>query len=434
MAKAERESTNFLGFLAINMKNKKLLLATLPFFLTVVLLGASRKANAGFFSDIFNFFKPQEKSSSVSSSTTPTKNNESLYKPVVEYEDAVTKSVSSAEPSVVSIIIKKDLPVIENCPYSPFDDLPPEFRDFFGNGFGSQFYRQCQKGTEKKEVGGGSGFIISADGLIITNKHVVSDTEAEYTVLTNDGKKHDAKILARDPSEDIAIIKINISGLRPAKIGNSDSLKLGQTAIAIGNALGEFRNTVSVGVISGLARTVTAGGGNFTETLEGVIQTDAAINQGNSGGPLLNLKGEVIGVNTAIAAGAQNIGFAIPINQAKRDIESVKKTGDIKFPYLGVRFVSITPEIAKKQNLEVEYGALVRGSDDGPGIIQDSPAAKAGLKAEDIILEVGGVKLKDVLLSAIIQKYNVGDSVLLKIIRDKKNINITVRLGERPNF
>jgi len=243
-----------------------------------------------------------------------------LYKPVADYENAVIKAVEKANPSVVSIIISKDLPIIEQCPYNPFADLPPEIQQFLGPDFNTQFYRPCQRGTKLQEVGGGSGFIISPDGLILTNKHVVSDTSAAYTVLLNDGRKYSAKVVYLDPAEDLAIMRIPAGGLTPVVLGDSDSLKLGQTVIAIGNALGEFRNTVSVGVVSGLARNITAAAGSTTEKIKGVIQTDAAINKGNSGGPLLNLKGEVVGINTAIVVGAQNIGFAIPVNQAKRAI------------------------------------------------------------------------------------------------------------------
>ncbi len=222
---------------------------------------------------------------------------------------------------MVAITISKNVPIIEQCPYNPFSDLPPEFQQFFGQNL--QFYQPCQKGTKLQEVGGGSGFIISADGLILTNKHVVQDTAAEYTVFTNDGKKYSAKVLARDPNIDIAVIKISASNLPTIKLGDSDSIQVGQTAIAIGNALGEFRNTVNVGVVSGLSRNITAsGGGGLTETIYNVIQTDASINPGNSGGPLLNLRGEVMGINTAIAQNAQSIGFAIPINQVKEIISN----------------------------------------------------------------------------------------------------------------
>lgn len=364
------------------------------------------------------------------SSTTPAV---PLYKPVIDYEQAVIGAVEKASPAVVSIIISKDLPVIEQCSASPFSDLPPEFRQFFGDQF--QFSQPCQKGTERKEIGGGSGFIIAKDGLVVTNKHVVSDTAASYTVLTNDGKKYKAEVLARHPSLDIAVLKIKplTDSLPVLTLGDSGSIKLGQTAIVIGNALGEFRNTVSVGTISGLARTVTAQGGDTIETIEGVIQTDAAINQGNSGGPLLNLKGEVIGINTAMVVGAQNIGFALPINQVKKAIESVKNTGKISVPYLGVRYLKITSDLAQKEKLPVENGVLVRGSQDGPAVTPDSPAEKAGLQAEDIITELNGEKLnQDNSLAYLIQKYNIGDKAALRILRNGQEINLQATLEERP--
>ncbi|KKU14510.1 MAG: peptidase S1 and S6 chymotrypsin/Hap [Candidatus Jorgensenbacteria bacterium GW2011_GWA2_45_9] len=251
-----------------------------------VILFSPRVSRANFLDDIVNFLKNNSSSTAVETQTPPADISTpvSLYKPALDYEEAVIRAVDVSSKSVVSIVISKDLPVIENCPVNPFGDLPREFQDFFGGGF--DFFGQCQTGTKKQEVGGGSGFIVSEDGLIVTNRHVVSDKNAEYTVLTNDGKKYDAKVLAQDSINDLAIIKITATGLSAAKLGDSDSIKLGQTAIAIGNALGEFRNTVSVGVISGLARNITASGGNgFLETIQGVIQTDAAINQGNSGGP-----------------------------------------------------------------------------------------------------------------------------------------------------
>jgi len=420
--------------------SKKLLILFIIFSLFSGLVGGlilTQKAQANVLDNILDFLKesPLKKLGVPLSSTTtePVKQPEvPLYKPVVDYEQAVIKAVEIASPSVVSIVITKDLPKIENCPYDPFSDLPFDFRRFFGGNF--EFYVPCERGTQKQEIGGGSGFIVSEDGLILTNKHVVLDEKADYTVLTNDGKKYSAKVLARDPYQDLAIIKIEAKGLKPAQLGDSDSVKLGQTAIAIGNALGEFRNTVSVGVISGLARNIVASGGSgFTERIEGVIQTDAAINQGNSGGPLLNLKGEVIGINTAIVSNAQNIGFAIPINQAKRAIESVKKTGTIKSPYLGVRYIMINEEIAKKQNLTVNYGALVRGSEEGPAVIVGSPAEKAGLQAEDIILEVDGEKLNEgKVLGSVIQKYNIGDTITLTVLRANKTFKVKVTLEERP--
>jgi serine protease Do len=364
-----------------------------------------------------------------------------LYKPVLDYERAVVAAVKKASPAVVSIVVSKNVPVIEDCPVAPFFNIPPEFQDLFNDHF--QLFRRCEKGTRLEEVGGGSGFIISSDGLVLTNKHVVLDKKASYTVFTNDGKKYGAKVLDLDPTQDLAVMKVDSStglgagraGFPTVELGDSDSIELGQTAIAIGNALAEYRNTVSVGVISGLARNVTAGGsGGFFERISGVIQTDAAINPGNSGGPLLNLKGEVIGINTAIVSGAQNIGFAIPINRAKRAIASVKSTGEIQTAFLGVRYITVTPEVAKEQKLPIDYGALIRGNDDGPAVQPDSPAMKAGLRAEDIVLEVNGVKIDlDRPLGDVIAQYAVGETVTLKVNRSGKELELAVTLGKRPD-
>ena len=219
------------------------------------------------------------------------------------------------------------------------------------------------------------------------------------------------------------------------KLGDSSDLKIGQTVIAIGNALGEFRNTISVGVISGLGRTVTASGGGFVETIEDVIQTDAAINKGNSGGPLLNLKGEVIGINTATVLEAQNISFSIPVNKAKRDIEQVKKFGKITYPFIGVYYTLITSELKEKYNLLFDYGAWIGRDKNGEEAKEDvfpgSPAEKAGLKKNDIILEINGEKItKDNSLAEIILKYNPQDQVSLKILRNNQEKNVEIILGE----
>ncbi len=392
---------------------------------------ASRFAQADLLGNIWDFITGSNATSTLKGAPAKTA---TPYAPTIDYEQAVVDAVEKASPSVVSIVISKDLPVIEQCPFSPLSNLPPEFQQFFG-GDNSQFTQPCDTGkTTKQEVGGGSGFIISSDGMILTNKHVVADTSADYTVLTNDGKKYDAKVLARDPGQDLAVIKITATGLPVVTLGDSDTIKLGQTAIAIGNALGEFRNTVSVGVISGLSRSITASGADIgSESLQNLIQTDAAINPGNSGGPLLNLKGEVIGIDTAMASDAQSIGFAIPIDQAKRDINSVKTTGVIKIPYLGVRYIAVTADVAKSQNLSIDHGALVRGSSDGPAVIKGSPADKAGIQAEDVVLEVNGVKVdENNALTNLVQRYNIGDTITLKIQRGDKTMDIPVVLTERP--
>jgi len=288
----------------------------------------------------------------------------------------------------------------------------------------------------KREIEGGTGFIVSEDGLILTNKHVVLNEEADYTVFTNDGRKFPAKVLAIDPVEDLAVLKIeqeNNTFFPVLKLGNSDNLEIGQAVIAIGNALAEFRNTVSAGVISGLGRKITASGGSFVETLEDVIQTDAAINKGNSGGPLLNLKGEVIGINTAMAVDAQSIGFAIPINKAKKDIEQVKTIGKIVYPFLGIRYVLINEEIKQEYDLTIDYGALIiDGGPGNPAIWPGSSADKAGLEQGDIVLEFNNERITfENSLAKIIMKYNPGDEVILKILRDEQKIEVEVILDER---
>jgi S1-C subfamily serine protease len=403
-----------------NMKNKNQLLqifSVVVVLIFVVFLFVSSASKAGW----KNTFEKYLPFLNTATSTQMAGSAQASYESEDAHEAAVIKAVEGASPSVVSVIISKNVPVMGQCQVNPFSNLPQEFQQYFGGSL--NFTQQCPDSsgkTQKQEVGGGSGFVISADGLILTNKHVVSDETADYTVLTNDGKKYDAKVLARDSVQDLAVLKISANNLTPLKIGNSDSIKLGQTAIAIGNSLGEFRNTVS-DASSGSA-----------ENLDGLIQTDAAINPGNSGGPLLDLKGEVIGINTAIASDGQNIGFAIPINKAKNAIESVKKSGKIVTPFLGVRYLVIDDQLAAQEKLSVKQGALVRGSSDGPGVVKDSPADKAGLQAEDIITEVNGVAIdQNNTLSSLIQNYQVGDQITLKILRNGKEMNIVVTLEEK---
>ncbi len=337
-------------------------------------------------------------------------------------------AIKKANPAVISIIVTKDLPKIKQ--YSPFSD--PFFNQFFGQNYSVP---QEDPGTQKQETGRGSGFIVSADGYIATNKHVANDKNSEYTVLMNDGKEYSAKFLAADPVNDLAIIKVDEKNLPTVSLGDSDKLEVGQTAIAIGNALGEFRNTASLGIISGLGRSITASGSGYgSEQLSNIIQTDAAINPGNSGGPLLNLNGEVVGVNVAIAQGAQSIGFAIPINDAKKAINDVKTAGKIISPYIGVRYVLINEEIKSKNNLSVDYGALIlRGNTIGDlAVIPGSPADKAGLQENDIILEVDGVKIdENNPLANAVSKHSVGDELTMKILHKGAEKEIKVKLEER---
>lgn len=344
--------------------------------------------------------------------------------------DEVVSVVSSVSPAVVSIVITKDVPVIEQY----WEQMQNPFGGMFGN---IQVPGYRQNGTQKQEVGGGSGFFISNDGYVVTNAHVVADTAAEYTVLLNDGAKYEAKIIAADDVLDIALLKIEANDLPYLEFGDSDAVKVGQTAVAIGNALGEFRNTVSVGVVSGLSRSITASNGmGSSEQLQDIIQTDAAINPGNSGGPLLDLAGKVVGVNVATSAGgAENIGFALSANAIKTAIQSMKDNGRVVRPFLGVRYYQINPEFAKQNGLTVDYGVIVRRGDGGElAVIPGSPADKAGIEENDIITKVDGTVLDEThSLPSIIRRKNVGDSLKLTVIHDGEEKEVTAYLTEAPS-
>lgn len=344
---------------------------------------------------------------------------------------SVVDIVKKSNPAVVAIVITKDVPVMER--YYENDPFSGGLGDFFGN---IQIPQYRQNGTKSQEVGGGSGFFVSSDGLLVTNRHVVDDPSADYTVFTTDGKKHTAKVLAKDSSLDIALLKVEGSGFPYLEFGDSNTLSLGQSVIAIGNALGEFRNSVSVGVVSGLARSVVAGdsSGN-AESLEGVIQTDAAINPGNSGGPLLDLSGHVIGVNVAVAQGSENISFALPSTTVKSIVDSVKAHGEIVRPYLGLRYVQINDDLKQKNGLSVNYGVLVTRGDTQAdlAVIPGSPADKAGVVENDIILEIDGIKLDEgTSLSSIVRQKQVGDTVTLHILHKGTEKDVHVTLEKAP--
>lgn len=287
----------------------------------------------------------------------------------------------------------------------------------------------------QQQQGAGTGVIVTSDGLILTNKHVVQGAST-VTVTNTDGKQFEGKILALDSSNDIAFVKVEASGLPAAELGDSDRVEVGQRAIAIGNALGEYSNTVTTGVISGKQRPVQAadGQGN-TETLTNLFQTDAAINPGNSGGPLLNIDGQIIGINTAVASGenAQNIGFAIPINQVKGALDSVKTRGVIVRPYIGVRYVMLTDSFAERNNLPVKQGALLRGDEQTIAVISGSPAAKAGLKEGDIITKINDKEItRDNPLQSVVVGFSPGDTVKVTYWRDGKEQTVDVKLEEAP--
>lgn len=341
----------------------------------------------------------------------------------VNEESAIIDVVKNNQDSVVSIVVTKDLPIYENY-------------DNFWDSFLYPDQNREQIGTEEQQIGAGTGFIASKQGYIITNKHVVSDADADYTVILNDGTKVDAQVLARDVILDIAFIKIEADeDLNAVSLGDSDNLQVGQTAVAIGYSLGEFSNSVSKGIISGLERDIVAAdqlGGN-SELLEGIIQTDASINFGNSGGPLLDINGNVIGVNVARADAGENVGFAIPINSVKPILKSVIENGEINRPFLGVMYIIIDQELAEKEDLAIDYGAYIMGNGQESAVLKNSAADKAGLEEGDIILEVGGQKIDaDNDLRKLIQTYSIGDKVNIKILRGGEEKEIEVELQPYP--
>ena len=294
----------------------------------------------------------------------------------------------------------------------------------------------------QQQTGAGTGFIVSGSGIIVTNRHVVPAGTTDMSVTLSDGTKFtDVKVIGRttqSSSLDVAFLKINdLKGkkLTPVTLGDSSKMQVGDRVIAIGNALGQFQNTVTSGIISGYGRDVTATDqtGLGTETLSDLFQTDAAINPGNSGGPLVNISGEVIGINTAVAGGAQNIGFAIPVNDIKGLIEGVLADGELKQPYLGVRYLSLTDDIAYQYNLPVNRGAYIAPGNQA-AVLPDSPADKAGLKEKDIITKVNNIAIDNKTnLSSALSRFRVGDSVKLTVIRAGKTMTLNATLEAAPS-
>lgn len=342
----------------------------------------------------------------------------------------IIEIIKKSLPAVVSIIATKSLRELEKeLPAGMFPLLP----------FGMPDLKIPEDKVDVHgiiEIGNGSGFIVDSTGLILTNKHVISDPEAEYEVLTSNGKKYKARILARDPIYDVAILKIPAINLPTLKLGNSDKIELGETILAIGNALGLFQNTVSKGIISGLSRNIFPNEENKeteVQQLRGLMQTDAAINPGNSGGPLLNLKGEVIGINAAIISGAQNIGFAIPINSAKKDLDDVMSFGEVRRPLLGIRYVNIDKNLKEKMNLPVDYGAIIVGKKGVyEAVVKGTPAYKAGIKEGDIVIECNNQKITNTKnIQDILENMNIGEIMKIKILRKGKIIQVSIKLSEK---
>ncbi len=298
-------------------------------------------------------------------------------------------------------------------------------------------------GRTVEQQSAGTGVILTSDGLILTNRHVVPTGTTSVSVILSDGTEFDADVVARTgdgDSLDVAFLQAKGLGsrqLKPAKLGKSSDMRVGDSVVAIGNALGQFQNTVTTGIISGYGRSVQASsGGTSVENLDDLFQTDASINSGNSGGPLVNLHGEVIAINTAVASGAENIGFAIPIDNISGLIASVKETGEIKRPFLGVVYVSLTDDIAKELELSVSRGAYIPKSETyGQDTIVDGSAAdKAGVQEGDVIVKLDDTTIDErTSLGAALNKYSPGDTVTLTINRDGETLQLTAVLGERPN-
>jgi serine protease Do len=338
----------------------------------------------------------------------------------------IVKIAKKVCPAVISVVVSKDLPKVE---------------DFYSFPYGGKEYimpmpqKDGKTQTESTEVGGGSGFIISPDGLVLTSNHVVADTNANYTVILDPEHKYPATVLSRNPIHDIAILKIEGRRFPYVALADSDRIEIGEDVVAIGNPLGEFTDTLSRGIVSGLSRYITAFGGmgGQMQNLRGLIQTDAAINPGNSGGPLIDMSGRVIGINTAMVMGAQNIGFAIPINYAKKDLAEVRKYGKIVVPFLGVKYVIISKEMAKANKLSAEEGALVvREALGEPPVVKGSAADKAGLKEYDIITEFHGEKVTTQNpLSDILARCKIGQETHLKVLRDGQEVILMATLEEK---
>lgn len=282
-----------------------------------------------------------------------------------------------------------------------------------------------------EQEGAGTGIIVSEDGYVLTNKHVVDKATTVGVILSDGTAYEDVKVVGTDPLNDVAFLKIpDVSGLKPVELGNSSSIRVGQQVVAIGNSLGQYQNTVTSGIISGTGRPVTAQSGTTIESLTDLLQTDAAINPGNSGGPLLNMSGQVIGMNTAVAADAQGIGFAIAINGVKGMLKGVLETGEVRRAFLGVNHIPVTPETAKLYKLSVTSGAYIFAERGSP-VASGSPAAKAGIKEKDVITKVNGVDIgTNGALTTLIGEYRPGDTITLTIVRGGSTESVTVTLAE----
>ncbi|MDO8425068.1 MAG: trypsin-like peptidase domain-containing protein [bacterium] len=342
-------------------------------------------------------------------------------------EAATIAVVRNASPAVVSIVARKTVQPQARGNYFELDDALE---------YGIPDASRAPNGTQTR-IGGGSGFIVTSDGYIVTNRHVVADTAAAYTALLADNRELPVVVLDRDPIHDIAILKVEAGGVLPVlSFGNSDDAVIGETVIAIGYALSEFRNTVTKGVVSGVNRRVIASDGRGTsEAIFSAIQTDAAINPGNSGGPLLNLRGEVIGVNAAVSMEGQLVGFAIPARIAQEAVNSVASEGRIVRPWLGVRYAMLDVERTTGTAVETINGARVVAGilARDPAVVPGSPADRAGIAEGDIITAVDGTRVDiEMPLAMHIAKRRTGDIITLTVRRDSTERAVPVTLGEFP--
>jgi len=371
-------------------KNRKLIWIIVVSIVILIAAGAGAGFELG---KLFN----QVKNGDVASHQTTANDGNKI---VTEQEGDIAGVVEKVGPSVVSIVTTEA---------------------------GAQLYGS---GEIAEQEGAGTGIIVSSDGYILTNKHVISDAKAMKVILSDGTTHENVKLVGTDPLNDVAFLKVDgVTNLPAAQLGDSSSVRIGQQVVAIGNSLGQYQNTVTSGIISGIGRPISAQTGDTIENLTDLLQTDAAINLGNSGGPLLNLSGQVIGINTAIVQDAQGIGFAIPINTTKGIMKGVLAGKGVSRAYLGVNFVTITADVAKYYNLGVKQGAYVH-SERGTAVQSGSPADKAGIKDGDIITKVGGVAVgTGGSVSSLVAEYVPGDTIEVTVLRGGQTITLQVTLA-----
>lgn len=338
---------------------------------------------------------------------------------IVSSTESITQRVVTENGELIADIVDQ---VADSVVSINVTSLEESFNPFFGS-------------SSRESQSAGTGIILTSDGLVVTNDHVIPDNVTEVSLVFNDGSVYDSvEVIGREPFNDIAYLQIkDVSGLKPASLGDSDKVRVGQQVVAIGNALGEFDTTVTSGIISGQGRPILAGTGADTELLVNLFQTDASINPGNSGGPLLDMNGDIIAINTAVAGNAENIGFAIPINDVKPGIVSVEKHGELIRPYMGVRYITLNKEVADDLDVETEVGALIYDEQPSQATIAGSPADKAGLENGDVIKEVNGIALSEEKpLPNVVGRFQVGETVTLKVLRGGEELSIDVTLEQAP--